>query len=186
MFVDATTMSVPYFTAGGAWMQFEAVYDAQTAPLNAFDVGMGCAQAFVPFPVGGGYLAMANAKVDSVLGGDLPPQDLVPVTLNCTDNESITAAELQNIGQVHAQLNDIIEGEAEDRGWAYFDPAPVFTGLAGTAGAFRPFPAFDPADPQHETMPFGFALSIDGVHWSATLHEAIADAMIAALASYSP
>jgi hypothetical protein len=187
MFVNATTMSVPYFTAGAAWQQFELAFDAATAPLNALDIGAGCAQAFVPFPVGGGYLAAANAKVDSVLGGLLLPQDLVPMTLNCTDNESITAAELQNIMTVHAQYNATIQQEATTRGWAYFDPTTVFQTTGAIAGQFRPFPAFDPTDPQHQAQPFGGALSLDGIHWSGSFHATYADALEDAIwAEYPP
>jgi hypothetical protein len=166
--------SVPYFSPGAAWLQFEQVFDGMTAPLNALDVALGCATVFVPFPVGGGTLAAARAKVDSVQGGLLPPQDLVPAVLSCEDAQVITAAEIQNIAAAAAQYNVHMQQVADARGWAYYDPAPVFTQLAGTAGAFRPFPAFDPADPQHETQPFGFALSLDGIHWSTLLHEQIA------------
>ena len=181
MFVNATTMSVPYFSAGGAWIQFEQVFDGLTAPLNALDVGMGCAQAFVPFPVGGGYLAAANAKVDSVLGGLLLPQNLVPATLNCTDSEAMTAAELQNIATVHAQYNAAIQQEATDRGWAFFDPTTLFQTTGAVAGQFRPFPAFDPTDPQYQAQPFGAALSLDGIHWSASFHAAYAAALLDAI-----
>jgi hypothetical protein len=181
VFVDATTVSAPFFTAGAAWQQFELFFDGQTAPLNFFDVNAACATAFVPFPVGGGLLALANAKVDSVQNGLLNPIDVIPAALDCTDAQAITAAELGNVLATLAAYNAAIEAEATARGWAYLDPAPVFTGLAATAGAFRPFPAFDPADPQHETQPFGFALSIDGIHWSATLHDAVAAAMIVAI-----
>ena len=181
VFVDATSVSAPYFTPGAAWQQFELFFDGQTAPLNFFDVNPACATALVPFPVGGGLLALANARVDSVQNGLLNPIDVIPATLDCTDAQAITAAELGNVLATQAAYNAAIEAEATARGWAYLDPAPVFTGLAMTPGAFRPFPAFDSADPQHETQPFGFALSIDGFHWSAILHEAVADAVIAAI-----
>jgi lysophospholipase L1-like esterase len=180
LFVDATTLSAAYFTPGAAWQQFELFFDGQT-PFNFFDVNPACATAFVPFPVGGAILAEANAKVDSVQTGLLDPFSVVPSALDCTDAQAITAAEFGNVAAAQAQYNAAIEAEATARGWAYLDPAAVFTGLAMTPGAFRPFPAFDSADPQHETQPFGFALSIDGIHWSATLHDAIADAVIAAI-----
>jgi lysophospholipase L1-like esterase len=178
LFVDATSLSAPYFSPGAAWQQFELAFDAATAPLNALDVDPACATVFVPFPVGGAKLAEANAKVDSVLGGLLAPP-VVPVNMACTDAEAITAAEFQNVAIAQAQYNGAIQQEATDRGWAYLDPAAVFTGLAATAGAFRPFPAFDPTDPQHPAQPFGFALSHDGIHWSKLLHDAIAAAIIA-------
>jgi hypothetical protein len=172
--LGAVGASVPYFSPGAAWLQFEQVFDGLTAPLNALDVAVACATAWVPFPVGGGTLAAANAKVDSVLGGLLAPQDLVPAVLACDDADVLTGAEFQNIAAAAAQYNAHIQQVADERGWAFYDPAPLFTQLTGTAGAFRPFPAFDPADPQHETQPFGFAMSRDGIHWSTVLHEQIA------------
>ncbi len=182
IFVDVATgtLSVPYFTAGAAWLQFEAFFDTQT-PLNVFDVDAACATAFVPFAFGAPVLGAANAKLDSLANGTLLPQDVVPATIVCADNTAITAAEFANVIAAQAQYNVAIEQLAGDRGYAYFDPAPVFAAVAGTPGAFRPFPAFDPNDPQHETQPFGGALSIDGVHWSASLHEAIAAGVIAAI-----
>ena len=174
--------SVPYFSPGAAWIQFEAAYDQATAPLNALDVNAAaCATAYVPFPIGGGALSLAQARVDSVLGGLLAPQDLVTVVITCADNQAITSAEMQNIAAAAAQYNMHMQQVAADRGWLYFDPAPVFTQLGGVAGAFRPFPAFQPTDPQHETQPFGFAVSRDGIHWNALMHEAIAGALIDAI-----
>jgi hypothetical protein len=171
--LGAVGASVPYFSPGAAWLQFEQVFDGLTAPLNALDVAIGCATVFVPFPVGGGTLVAANAKIDSVQGGLLPPQDLVPAVLACGDAQVLTGTEMQNIVAAVAQYNAHMQQTADERGWAFYDPAPVFTQLAGTAGAFRPFPAFEPTDPQHETQPFGFALSRDGIHWSTLLHEQI-------------
>jgi len=184
--VNATTLSVPYLSAGAAWQQFEAVMDGQTTPFgfDAFDVDAGCATAFVPFPIGGAALSLAKARVDSVLAGQLAPGSVVTVTLSCADNLAITLAEFQNIMAALAQYNATIQQEATARGWAYFDPAPVFTGLAATPGVFRPFPAFDPNDPQHTTQPFGAALSLDGIHWSAMLQAAIADALLDAIVDH--
>ena len=173
--------SVPYFSPGAAWLQFETVFDGMTAPLNALDVNAACATAYVPFPIGGAALALAQARVDSVQQGDLLPQDLVTVVITCADNQAITAAEMQNIAVTAAAYNAHIQQTAADRGWAYLDPAPVFNQLAGVAGAFRPFPAFLPNDPQHTTQPFGFAVSRDGIHWNALMHEAIAAALIDAI-----
>jgi lysophospholipase L1-like esterase len=178
--VNATTLSAAYFSAGAAWQQFEAYMDGLTTPFgfNAFDVDAGCATAFVPFPVGGAALSVANARVDSVMAGTLAPGSVVTVTLSCPDNLAITLAEFQNIMATLAQYNGTIQQEATARGWAYFDPAPVFTTMAATPGVFRPFPAFDSNDPQHTTQPFGAALSRDGIHWSAMLQAAIADALL--------
>jgi hypothetical protein len=184
----STGASVPYFSPGAAWQQFEVAYDAQLdaaitaatggqiTTLNTLDVAPACATVFVPFPVGGGALGTANALAGMVF--DSLAQGIVwiptPVTLACTDETVIIAAEWVNLVTAAAAYNAHIQQVANERGWAYYDPAPVFTQLAGTPGAFRPFPAFDPTDQQHETQPFGFALSRDGIHWSALLHEQIA------------
>lgn len=181
MLFQSGVPSVPYFSPGAAWQQFETVFDGMTAPLDALDVNAACATAYVPFPIGGGALALAQARVDSVLGGDLAPQDLQTVEITCADNEAITLAEMQNIAVTAAAYNAHIQQAAADRGWAYFDPAPVFSQLAGVAGAFRPFPAFLPSDQQHVTQPFGFAVSRDGIHWNALMHDAIATALIDAI-----
>jgi lysophospholipase L1-like esterase len=187
--------SAPYFTPGLAWQGFELVYDAQLSgiidsvtngaitTLNTLDVAAECATAFVPFPIGGAKLAQANALAgmvfDSLKVGVIwfPP----PVVLGCTDAEAIVASELAVLVGALQAYNSAIQQEALARDWAYFDPAPIFTGLAATAGAFRPFPAFDPTDPQHETQPFGFAVSRDGIHWNAMIHEMIAEALIATI-----
>jgi len=173
------TTSIPYFTAGAAWQAFEVFFDSQT-PVNVFDVDPACATAFVPFPFGAPVLAAANAKVDSLLGGTLVPP-VVPATIVCADNTSITAAETATALAARAQYNAAIQQLASERGYAYVDLEPVLGAVAGTPGAFRPFPAFSPADPQHEAQPFGAAVSIDGIHWSASLHEAVAAAVIAAI-----
>jgi lysophospholipase L1-like esterase len=177
----ATGTSVPYFSPGAAWMQFEPVFDAMTAPLNALDVNVACATAFVPFTIGGGALALAQARVDSVLAGLLAPGNLVTVNITCADDQAITGAEMQNLVTTAAAYNAAMQQAATDRDWLYFDPAPVFNQLAAMAGAFRPFPAFLPTDPQHETQPFGFAISRDGIHWNALMHESIAAALIDAI-----
>ena len=67
------------------------------------------------------------------------------------------------------------------RGWAYVDPNEILEDLLQDPTEIRPFPAFNPADPQHVTAPFGTAVSRDGVHPSQASHELLADALIAAI-----
>lgn len=189
---------LPYLTQGRAWAAFELQFDAATAPLNAFDVLANCLTSApipgtsdlvwvsVPFPVGGSMLAEANAKIDSVLGGTLAPGSLVPVTMDCSITQMVSTDELLNMVGAVVAYNQTIATEAADRGWAYLDPNTLLEALLPDPTAIRPFPAFDPADPQHETAPFGTALSRDGIHPSTATHLGTAQALVLLInATYS-
>jgi len=193
--------AAPYFTQGRVWKGIEQQFDALTAPLNAFDVSNAClsfqaltttdtAWTSVPFPVGGPALALANARVDSVLGGDLLPQNLVPAVIDCSDNTAITAAEMANLTVAISQYNAVIEAAADDLGWIYVDPNDLLASLAATPGAILPapaFPGFPGVTPEmSQNTPFGFALSRDGIHPSTSTHQLVANALIQAInARYS-
>jgi hypothetical protein len=188
----------PYLTQGRAWAAFEVQFDVTTAPLNAFDVDANCLTSdpipgtsdlvwvSVPFPVGGSMLAEAKAKIDSVLGGTLPPPSLVPVTMDCSIQQMVSTTELLNmIGSVDA-YNVAIAAEAADRGWPFVDPNPLLEVLLADTSAIRPFPAFPrpaplPPDPATVAAPFGWALSRDGIHPSTVIHEDVAEALITAI-----
>jgi len=194
--------SVPYLTQGRVWKGFEQQFDQLTAPLNAFDVNNNClsfqaltatdtAWVSVPFPVGGPKLAEANAKVDSVQHGTLAPQNLVPVTLDCSiDAQVVTVAEMANLMAAVATYNAAIEQAATDRDWVYIDPNTLLQQLLQDPTAIRSFPAF-PGLPgvtpeQSQNEPFGWALSLDGIHPSRATHVLVANALIAAInAKYS-
>jgi hypothetical protein len=188
---------VPFFTQGRVWKGFELQLDAQTAPLNFLDVSLACldnlpipmttdtAWLSVPFSVGGFKLAEILAKTDSVQGGLLPPQNLVPVALDCPDTEAITALEMLNLLAVVTTYNIVIEAQAEARNWAFVDPNDLLRQAGQDTTAIRIFPALPPA-PESVTEPFGWALSRDGIHPSGAAHRLIADALIAAInAHYS-
>jgi len=191
--------SAPYLTQGRAWAGFEAQFDALTAPLNAFDVNANClafqaltatdtAWASVPFHHGAPLLASANAKIDSVQGGTLNPLDLVPVELDCSATDAVTVPELVNIITTITAFNAAIEAEADERGWVYVDPNALLRQLATDPDQIRPFPAFPGSAPPEVTLnsPFGTALSLDGLHPSASAHVTVANALIAAInAAYS-
>ncbi len=102
----------------------------------------------------------------------------VPTTLDCSVPEVITAGESLSLFSTVAQYNAAIEAEAMRRGWIYVDPNAVLRASASDPAAIRPFPAFDPADPQHDVAPFGTALSRDGLHPSGSTHVAVANALI--------
>lgn len=184
--------NAPYLTQGRVWKQFEATYDALTSPLNALDVTNSClgfqaltatdtAFVSVPFHYGGPALALANARVDSVQQGTLAPGALQTVTIDCTTGDVVTVAEMINLMTSVAAYNTAIEAEASARNWVFVDPNDLLVQLLTTPGAIRPFPAFDPTDPQHTSQPFGSALSLDGFHPSASTHVLIAQALIAAI-----
>jgi hypothetical protein len=189
----------PYLTQGRVWKGFEQQFDALTAPLNAFDVNNNCLSSLVlptgdtawvsvPFAVGGPKLALAKARVDSVLHGTLPPQNLVPVALNCSvDADVVTAAEMANMFGAVAQFNAAIEQAATDRDWIYIDPNDLLLQLLQDPEAIRRFPAFPGTvvDPDSTRIqieePFGWALSLDGLHPSSATHVLVANALIVAI-----
>jgi len=186
----------PFFTQGRAWKGFELQFDALTAPLNFLDVSNACltftaltatdtAWTSVPFTVGGPALALANAKKDSVLAGQLPPASVVPVTITCADDKAILNTEMANLFASVAQYNVAIEAAAADLDWVYIDPNALLEALIGTPGAILPFPAF-PGLPgvtaeASQNAPFGTALSRDGIHPSTSTHRQVANALIQAI-----
>jgi hypothetical protein len=189
--------SAPYLTQGRVWKGFEAQFDALTTPLNALDVNNNClafmaltatdtAWVSVPFPVGGPKLSEANAKVDSVQSGTLAPQNLVPVVLDCSvDADVVSVAEMANLASAVAQYNAAIEQAATDHDWVYLDPNDLLAQLVADPTAIRSFPAFPGLPgitPQvSANEPFGWALSLDGIHPSSRAHVLVAGALIAAI-----
>lgn len=183
---------VPYLTQGRVWEQFEQQFDMQTAPLNALDVTEANCFAFqpisptdtvwasVPFPYGGAQLAEASAKIDSVQNGTLSPLALEPAVIDCSVAQAVTVPELLNLVSAVTQYNAAAQASAQGAGFVFVDPNPLLLQLAQDPAQIRPFPAFDPADPQHTTAPFGAALSRDGIHPSAAAHKLVADAVIQA------
>jgi len=180
--------AAPYISQGRAWKQFEAGFDALTAPLNALDVtnclafqslvGADTAWAAIPFPVGGGALALANARVDSVLAGTLAPGALQTVVIDCNSTEAVTLAEMVNLIGSVTQYNVAIAAEADDRDWLYVDPNVLLAQLVADPTAIRPFPTFTD---QANAFPFGTAMSLDGIHPSASVHRTFAAALITAI-----
>jgi lysophospholipase L1-like esterase len=185
----------PYLTQGRVWKGFEAQFDALTSPLNAFDVSNAClantvlptgdtAWTAVPFPVGGAALALAKARVDSVQAGELAPGSLVPAVIDCADTRAVTNTEMANLFSSVAQYNAAIKAEADKRDWVFVDPNDLLLALIGTPGAILSFPAFPGTGPDSvtsRTTPFGTALSLDGIHPSASANVAVANVLIAAI-----
>jgi lysophospholipase L1-like esterase len=168
--------SAPYATAGPA-------YAMAAAGIPTLTVNANCTATvtipgtttdvppFVPFHYGGVIMATAGAGV--------------PTTLDCSVSEVITPLEAINMISAVTQYNAVIEAEAAERGWAYVDPNELLTAVAAADPmAILQFPAF-PGGPYPPDMtlnaPFGTALSLDGIHPSASAHVAVANALIAAI-----
>lgn len=173
----AEPMPVPYLTQGQAYF---AAKQANQLP-STFTVGPNCNpralggngdSVLVPFPFGGALLTQAAAGT--------------PVTLSCMEPETVQPAEIRNLGATVAAYNAAIEGEADARGWAYFDPKPVFDSLFGVAVAdptnpnppIRLFPLFGQAC---SANPFGLAFSCDAIHPSTATHKLIGNKLIEAV-----
>ena len=117
-------------------------------------------------------------------GGDLAPGSLVPAVIDCSDATAVTNTEMANLFSAVAQYNAAIEAEADARDWVYVDPNDLLLSLLGTSGAILSFPAFPGTGPDSttsRTAPFGTALSLDGIHPSASTHVGVANALIAAI-----
>lgn len=173
-------------------------------PLSASDT----AWASVPFHMGAPLLSTAgtraadSATVDSLftfagqvlmaLGGApiVPDSSLIPAptTIDCSVADAVTAAEVVNLFSSVSQFNATIEAEAGERGWVYIDPNDLLLQLAQDTSAIRPFPAFPGTASNDATLntPFGSALSLDGIHPSASVHRSLASVLIVAInAAYS-
>ncbi len=162
----------PYVSSGGAY--FVA---SQTIPTLTVDVNclakqeipgtVDSASVLVPFHYGAVLMATAGAGV--------------PTTLDCSVPQVISTQEAVDMILAVAQYNGAIAAEAADRNWTFLDPNELLEQIAQDPTAIRPFPAFLPTDPQHQTQPFGWALSLDGLHPSGRAHVLVANALIDAI-----
>ncbi len=164
--------AAPYLTQGRAY--FAA---AAALPPGALTVLANCLTDFfvipgttdtlwvsVPFHYGAPIFGAAAAGL--------------PQTLDCSVQEVVSSAEMLNMVSAVEAYNVTIAAEAAARGWAYLDPNTILEGLLQDPTAIRPFPAFNPLDPQHETAPFGTALSRDGIHPSTSTQLGTAQALV--------
>lgn len=106
-----------------------------------------------------------NPQISCVKGVD--PTDPKVGELGVLD-----AQELVTLTNTINGYNAYIKAKADALGFAYYDAAPLFLGLKGTA-ANRAFPDYLSA-----TNPFGTAFSLDGVHPSKSGHTLIANELI--------
>jgi len=164
--------AAPYVSSGGAYFLASQTIPTLTVDNNCLAKQeipgtIDSASVLVPFHYGAVLMGMAGAGV--------------PTTLDCSVPQVISPQEAVDMILAVVQYNAAIEAEAEARDWIYLDPNDLLGQLATDPTAIRPFPAFSPADPQHQTEPFGWALSLDGLHPSGRAHVIVANALIEAI-----
>ena len=136
---------------------------ASCAPAVAGGLGE---TSLVPWPIGIGRIGAAAQGT--------------PTSLDCAADADVVLAE--EAGLINAAVtgyNTYISQQAEQRGWAYFDPNPALFRLRqeGQIPAFPDISTLVTGGP----ISFGPYFSLDGVHPSTLAHEAIADSVIAAV-----
>ncbi len=164
--------AAPYASVGGAYYQASLAIPTLTVDLNCLAKAeipgtTDSASVLIPFHYGAPIMGAA------ALG--------VPQTIDCSVDAVVSPMEAIGMIVAVAQYNAAIAAEAAERDWIFVDPNALLAGLAQDPAAIRPFPAYDAADPQHVTAPFGWALSLDGLHPSGQAHILIADALIDAI-----
>ncbi len=179
----------PFLSPGAAYFQAEA----QGALPPTFDVADNCAPeslggvgetTFVPFTYGIGVLlnlASAGQQVELDCTDNRDIEEIVGPAAVPDDIEGTSLLVSQETGQVVGAVqayNQAIQAEAQDRGWAFFDPNPLFLSQL-QAGQIPLFP--NVTGPQAVTQPFGPLFSKDGVHPSSEAHRILAGAIAEAI-----
>ena len=162
--------SAPYVSAGGAYFLAGQAIPTLTVDANCLATvpipgTTESAPVLIPFHYGAPIMGAAAAGFAQ--------------TLDCSVDEVISAAEAHDMVVTVAGYNAAIEAAAEARDWAYWDPNVLLDSLKqNDPSSIRLFPAYSPLDPQHDTEPFGWVLSLDGLHPSNRAHVLITDALI--------
>jgi hypothetical protein len=162
----------PYASSGAAYWAASQTIATLTVDNNCLDKSeipgtTDSATVLIPFHYGAPIMAAADTGT--------------PQTIDCSVDEVITADEAAFMVLSVDGYNDIIEEHATSRGWAYVDPNVILEGLLQDPSKIRPFPAYDPADPQHVVAPFGTAVSRDGIHPNEGTHRLLANALAIAI-----
>ncbi len=146
--------------------------------IPTFSVNVNCAP--VP-PAGGGIPVLVPwtvglAKVGAAAVG-------VPSSIDCSvDNEVVSATEIGNMIAAATAYNAHISSEATARGYAYWDPNPLFA--AGRDNVhILPFPNLTPAL-AGGNVTFGTWFSLDGFHPSSLGHQVMADSIAATINTF--
>jgi hypothetical protein len=162
--------SAPYVSAGGAYFLAGQQIPTLTVDANCLETvpipgTSQTAPVMVPFHYGAPIMGAAAAGV--------------PTTLDCSVVEVISPTEAVDMITTVAGYNAAIEAAATARDWPYWDPNVLLNDLqTQDPSSILLFPAYSPLDPQHDTEPFGWALSLDGLHPSSRAHVLVADALI--------
>lgn len=178
--VDVT--AIPYLSPGVIYYCLKnggcpAPLPPQNPAIAAipFTVAASCAPAvagglgetsLVPWPVGIGRIGEAAAGT--------------PTSLDCAlDTDVVLAEELGLLQAAVTGYNTYISQQAEQRGWAYFDPNPALFQLKqeGQIPIFPDITTLATGGP----ISFGPYISLDGLHPSSLAHEVIADSLISAV-----
>lgn len=105
-----------------------------------------------------------------------------PETLSCADvpgvaDKVLTPADVARIVSAVRQMNARLNQVAAARGWAFADLDPVYSGMAIEAGGYQS------RDQLGCLLPYGYKLSLDGIHPGGEGQRAIANAVIGAINS---
>ena len=136
---------------------------ASCAPAVAGGLGE---TSLVPWPIGIGRIGAAAEGT--------------PTSLDCAlDSDVVLAEELGLLQAAVTGYNTFISQQAEQRGWAYFDPNPTLLQLKqqGQIPIFPDISTLATGGP----ISFGPYISLDGLHPSTLSHELIADSLISAV-----
>ncbi len=162
----------PYASSGAAYWAESQINANLTVDNNCLDRRevpgkTDSATVLIPFHYGAPIMAAADSGT--------------PQTIDCSVDEVITADEAAFMVLIVDAYNALIEEHATSRGWAYVDPNVILKDLLQDPTKIRPFPAFDPADPQHVVAPFGSAVSRDGIHPNEGTHRLLTNALVVAI-----
>lgn len=182
----------PALSPGAAYFAAEQ----QGALPPTFDVADSCAPAraggvgestFVPLGYGiAVMLALASEgqsvtldctddrDIEEIVGDAAVPDDIEGTSL-------LVTAETQQVAGAVQAYNQGIRAEAEERGWAYFDPNPVLVART-EAGDIPLFPNL--TGPEAISRPFGPLFSKDGVHPSTEAHRLVADSLASVIRAH--
>lgn len=106
----------------------------------------------------------------------------------CGDAFVLTTTEQATVTAAVNGYNAFISTEANDLGFAYYDPNPTLVTLKAAGTVIRATPSYCLSLPAcaTPTAPFGTGMSLDGVHPAASVHLLVANEIIAAInAKYS-
>jgi len=105
-----------------------------------------------------------------------------PQALSCADTPGVadkilTPADVALIASAVTQMNARLKQVATARGWAFADLDSVYSGMAIEAGGYKP------RDQMGCLLPYGYKLSLDGIHPGVEGQRAIANTVISAVNS---